>query len=86
MLDHFMFTQSCLLFLFCNIYYVCVAGYAAAANPFHGYGGSTELECLHQAPNWFGNSPTATSTNVKMLPVKYHTNGRHQETCSTFIR
>ncbi|XP_067949079.1 uncharacterized protein [Watersipora subatra] len=46
------------------------AGYAAAANPWYGMGGSTELECLSTSPSWYNNSPTAIETSSKLFAAK----------------
>ncbi|XP_067950055.1 short-chain collagen C4-like [Watersipora subatra] len=46
-------------------------GYAAAANPGSGRGGSTELECLNIAPSWQADSPTDISTQTKIFAAKF---------------
>ncbi|XP_067948675.1 short-chain collagen C4-like [Watersipora subatra] len=47
------------------------AGYAAAANPGSGRGGSTELECLSTSPSWHANSVTSIQTPTKLFAAKF---------------
>ncbi|XP_067949842.1 short-chain collagen C4-like [Watersipora subatra] len=46
-------------------------GYAAAANPGSGRGGSTELECLILSPSWHANSATNINTPTKIFAAKF---------------
>ncbi|XP_067950051.1 short-chain collagen C4-like isoform X3 [Watersipora subatra] len=46
-------------------------GYAAAANPGSGRGGSTELECLNLSPSWQANSVTDINTLTKLFAAKF---------------
>ncbi|XP_067950053.1 short-chain collagen C4-like [Watersipora subatra] len=46
-------------------------GYAAAANPGSGRGGSTELECLNLSPEWYASSVTNINTQTKIVAAKF---------------
>ena len=46
-------------------------GYASAAYPWYGMGGSSELECLPTAPTWTNNAQTNTDSSTKMFPAKF---------------
>ncbi|XP_067949037.1 uncharacterized protein [Watersipora subatra] len=65
------------------------SGYAAAANPVLGMGGSTELECLSTYPSWHANSPTSLQTSTKIFAAKFslgsHTGIFHQAADNSVI-
>ncbi|XP_067950048.1 short-chain collagen C4-like [Watersipora subatra] len=46
-------------------------GYAAAANPGSGRGGSTELECLNLSPEWYASSVSNLNTQTKIVAAKF---------------
>ncbi|XP_067950047.1 short-chain collagen C4-like [Watersipora subatra] len=53
------------------------SGYAAAANPWYGMGGSTELECLSTTPSWHGNATTTVQTSTKLFAAKFSLGSFH---------
>ena len=50
-----------------------IAGYAAAAYPLKGYGGSTELQCLPLTPEWHNNKATSPAAKTLLAAVKFST-------------
>ena len=60
------------LLLSCRVS-IFYAGYAAAAYPLKGYGGSTELQCLPLTPEWHNNKATSPAAKTLLAAVKFST-------------